>query len=137
MNIYTTTAQLLQSLNLCTYLRTEWGMSIYRLHVPNHKAISLLFLANELLRDIASNLDNYIKYESWKYCDKCHIVEPNKMLPNYGHQKMTPITNCICSKGRYFVPMVCLTICFLLSYAIALTIPALYLTSFFASSFSL
>ena len=70
---------------------------------------------------MANNLENYIKYESWKYCDKCHIVEPNKMLPNYGHQKMTPITNCICSKGRYFVPMVCLAICFLLSYAIELT----------------
>ena len=86
---------------------------------------------------MANNLENYIKYESWKYCDKCHIVEPNKMLPNYGHQKMTPITNCICSKGRYFVPMVCLTICFLLSYAIELTTLTLYLTSFFASSFSL
>ena len=86
---------------------------------------------------MANNLENYIKYESWKYCDKRHIVEPNKMLPNYGHQKMMSITNCICSKGRYFVPMVCLRICFLLSYAIELTTLTLYLTSFFASSFSL
>ena len=86
---------------------------------------------------MANNLENYIKYESWKYCDKCHIVEPNKMLPNYGHQKMTPIRNCICSKGRYFVPMVCLAICFLLSYPIELTTPTPYLTSFFASFFSI
>ena len=76
-------------------------------------------------------MENYIKYESWK----CHIVEPNKMLPNYGHQKMTPLTNCICSKGRYFVPMVYLTIYFLLSYGVSLTIPTLNVTSLFAKLF--
>ena len=67
-------------------------------------------LANEMLRHITANLENYVKFESWKYCEKCHIVEPNKMLPTYGHQKMAPLTNCICTKGRYFVPMVCLNI---------------------------
>ena len=54
------------------------------------------------------NLTNYVKYESWKYCDRCHIVVPNKMLPTYGNQKLTYLTNCICTKGRYFVPMVCI-----------------------------
>ena len=34
------------------------------------------------------------------------IVEPNKMMPNYGSQKVTFVNNCICEKGRYFVPMV-------------------------------
>ena len=24
-----------------------------------------------------------MKYESWKYCEKCHIVEPNRMLPTW------------------------------------------------------
>ena len=65
------------------------------------------FLANETLRNVTKNLENYCKYESWRYCDKCHIVEPNKMLPTFGHQKSTTFTNCICTKGRYFVPMVC------------------------------
>ena len=52
------------------------------------------------------NLVNYATLESWKYCEKCHIVEPNIMLPTYGNQKMGHITSCICTKGRYFVPMV-------------------------------
>ena len=24
-----------------------------------------------------------MKYESWKYCEKCHIVEPNRVLPTW------------------------------------------------------
>lgn len=52
----------------------------------------------------------FVKCESWKYCEKYNIVEPNKMLPTCGHQKLTPLTNCICTKGRCFVPMVCLNI---------------------------
>ena len=35
-----------------------------------------------------------------------HGVEPNKMLPTFGHQKLKPLTDCICTKGRYFIPMV-------------------------------
>ena len=68
-----------------------------------------------MLRDITANLENYVKFESWKYCEKCHIVKPNKVLPTYDHQKTAPLTNCICTKGRYFVPMVCLNVsCILL-----------------------
>ena len=52
------------------------------------------------------NLVNYATLESWKYCEKCHIIEPNKMLPTYGNQKMGHTTSCIYTKGRYFVPMV-------------------------------
>ena len=29
------------------------------------------------------------------------------MLPTYGNQSLTHLTDCICTKGRYFVPMVC------------------------------
>ena len=69
-------------------------------------SIFIFFPGNENLNKVASNLNNYVKYQSWKYCNRCHIVEPKKMLPNYGKQKMTHLNNCICTKGRYFVPMV-------------------------------
>ena len=65
------------------------------------------FPVNESLQKVTDNLTNYVKYESWRYCKICHIVEPNKMLPTYGKQKLNHITNCKCTKGRYFVPMVC------------------------------
>ena len=61
---------------------------------------------NRDLQDTDNNLIQYIKVESWKYCQKCHSVQPNKMMPNFGKQKMTFVTNCICEKGRYSVPMV-------------------------------
>ena len=67
-------------------------------------------LANEMLWDVTTNLENFVKFESWRYCEKYDIVEPNKMLPTWGHQKLAPLTNCICTKGSYFVPMVCLNI---------------------------
>ena len=51
--------------------------------------ISIFFPGNENLTKVATNLTNYVKYESWKYCERCHIVEPNKILTNYGKQKMT------------------------------------------------
>ena len=66
----------------------------------------ITFTVNENLQKVADNLTHYVKYESWKFCEKCHIVEPNKMLPTYGNQKLTHKTSCICTKGRYFVPMV-------------------------------
>ena len=66
----------------------------------------ITFTVNENLQKVADNLTHYVKYESWKFCKKCHIVEPNKMLPTYGYQKLTHITSSICTKGRYFVPMV-------------------------------
>ena len=47
---------------------------------------------------------------------------------------MTPLTNCICSKGRYFVAMVFVTICFLLC-ANSLTAATLYSTSLFPNFF--
>ena len=67
---------------------------------------SITFTVNENLQKVAANLTHYVKYESWKFCDKCLIVEPKKMLPTYGNQKLRHITSCICTKGRYFVPMV-------------------------------
>ena len=66
---------------------------------------SITFTVNENLQKVAANL-THVKYESWKFCDKCLIVEPKKMLPTYGNQKLRHITSCICTKGRYFVPMV-------------------------------
>ena len=36
-------------------------------------------------------------------------VEPNKMLPTYGSQKLNLIKNFVCQKGRYFVSTVCYT----------------------------
>ena len=66
----------------------------------------ITFTVNENLQKVADNLTHYVKYESWKFCEKCHIVEPNKILPTYGNQKLTHKTSCICTKGRYFVPMV-------------------------------
>ena len=67
---------------------------------------SITFTVNENLQKVAANLTHYVKYESWKFCDKCLIVEPKKMFPTYGNQKLRHITSCICTKGRYFVPMV-------------------------------
>ena len=66
----------------------------------------ITFTVNENLQKVADNLTHYVKYESWKFFEKCHIVEPNKILPTYGNQKLTHKTSCICTKGRYFVPMV-------------------------------
>ena len=63
---------------------------------------SITFTVNENLQKVAANLTHYVKYESWKFCDKCLIVEPKKMLPTYGNQKLRHITSCICTKGRYF-----------------------------------
>ena len=42
---------------------------------------------------------SYITEESWQYCDRCKTVERNKMLPNYGKQKITCINNCVCEKS--------------------------------------
>ena len=58
---------------------------------------------NHDFQSTVNNLIQYIKVESWKYCRKCYSVEPNKMMPNFGKQKMTFITNYICQKGRYSV----------------------------------
>ena len=66
------------------------------------------FLVKKEVRTISANLLNYVNYESWKYCEKCDMVEPNNMLPNYGKQNLTYIRNCIWEKGRCFVPMVCI-----------------------------
>ena len=74
-----------------------------------------------------TNLTNYVKYESWKYCERWHIVEPNKMLPNYGKQKMTHLNNCICTKGRYFVPLVWIILIYFLKSVSCITIDILTL----------
>ena len=67
---------------------------------------SYQLIVNDDLQKTVDNLDKYVRIESWKYCKRCKIVEPNKMMPNYGSQKVTFVNNCICEKGRYFVPMV-------------------------------
>ena len=67
---------------------------------------SITFTVNENLQKVAANLTHDVKYEIWKFCDKCHMVEPNKMLLKYGNQKLRHITSCIRTKRRYFVPMV-------------------------------
>ena len=77
----------------------------------NYKSLNTMlsfFLVNKEVQTISANLLNYINFESWKYCERCHLVEPNNMLPNYGDQKLTYIRNWICKKGRLFVPMACL-----------------------------
>ena len=56
------------------------------------------FLVKKEVRTISANLLNYVNYESWKYCEKCDMVEPNNMLPNYGKQNLTYIRNCIWEK---------------------------------------
>ena len=57
-----------------------------------------------------------------------NIVEPNKMMPNYGSQKVTFLSNCICEKGRYFVRMVrCIYICAYFSFMSILEIATLSL----------
>ena len=61
---------------------------------------------NDELEKNVKNLLEYVMVESWKYCEHCGIVEPNKMLPNYGNQKISFLTDCLCQKGRYFVPTV-------------------------------
>ena len=52
----------------------------------------------------------------------------NKMMPNYGSQKVTFLSNCICEKGRYFVRMVrCIYICAYFSFMSILEIATLSL----------
>ena len=41
------------------------------------------FVVNGELQKTRKNLSKYVKVESWKYRENCHMVEPNKMLPNY------------------------------------------------------
>ena len=67
---------------------------------------SYQLIVNDDLQKTVNNLEKYVRIEGWKYCKRCKIVEPNKMMPNYGSQKVTFVNNCICEKGRYFVPMV-------------------------------
>ena len=75
----------------------------------NNKVLIIFsqIVVNEELQIKTGNLISYITEESWQYCDRYKIVEPNKILPNYEKQKMKHINNCVCEKGRYFVPMVC------------------------------
>ena len=39
-------------------------------------------------------------------CKDCHLLHPRKMLPTYGTGKIEYAKSCVCSKGRYHVPMV-------------------------------
>ena len=38
-------------------------------------------IVNDDLQGTTKKLISYITGESWQYCDRCNIVEPNKMLP--------------------------------------------------------
>ena len=60
-------------------------------HLQTPYSMLSLFLVNKELRTVSEKLVNYVNFESWKYCEKCHLVEPNNMLPNYGNQKQTQI----------------------------------------------
>ena len=67
---------------------------------------SYQLIVNDDLQKTVDNLEKYVRIESWKYCKRCKIVEPNKMMPNYGSQKFMFVNNSTCEKDRYFVPMV-------------------------------
>ena len=63
---------------------------------------SCQLLVNDGLQKTVDNLEKYVRIESWKYCKRCNIVEPNKMMPNYCSQKVMFVRNRIFEKGRYF-----------------------------------
>ena len=65
-------------------------------------------------------LRQWIEYESWTYCKNCHLLHPCKMLPNYGTRKIDYAKSCVCSKGRYYVPVVSTFEILYISYVIAL-----------------
>ena len=65
-----------------------------------------VFIEYNRLQNTSKQIETYIQLDSWKYCQNYHIVEPNNMLPNFGNQKIGFVNNCICQKGRYFVPIV-------------------------------
>ena len=58
------------------------------------------------LQETVAKLTEWVKYESWSYCKTCHLLYTSKMLPTYGTGKIDYAKNCVCSKGRYYVPMV-------------------------------
>ena len=88
------------------------------LDVFTEKIISLDSLSFFLLRLYISeytDLDKLVdrlavsnKFESWQYCGNCHLLATNKILPNFGNQKIQHNTNCICKHDRYSIPMVSL-----------------------------
>ena len=86
----------------CVYIYAKF---FYR-HFSSLFICLIFFYSQRNLQKATDNLTNYIKFESSKFCQKCHIVEPSKMVPTYGNQKLTHLTDCICTKGKYFVPMV-------------------------------
>ena len=71
--------------------------------------LSLSICSEWWIRKEPPKFDRVCMVESWKYCQHCEIVEPNKMLPNYGNQKISFLTDCLCQKGRYFVPTFIIT----------------------------
>ena len=82
------------SIKIILLLNSTFGFDSYQLAV------------NDGLQKIVDNLEKYVRIESWKYCKRCNIVQPNKMMPYYSNQKVMFVRNCIFEKGRYFVPMV-------------------------------
>ena len=55
---------------------------------------------------LVNRLGVYNQFESWQYCENCHLLATNKMLPNFGNQKIQHNTSCICKRNRYSIPMV-------------------------------
>ena len=60
------------------------------------------------LEKVVERLAIYNQFESWQYCENCHLLATNKMLPNFGNQKIQHNTGCICKRDRYPIPMVSL-----------------------------
>ena len=57
------------------------------------------------LDKLVDRLAIYNQFESWQYCGNCHILVTNKMLPNFGNQKIQHNTNCNCKQDHYSIPM--------------------------------
>ena len=55
------------------------------------------------LDKLVDRLAIYNQFESWQYCGNCHILATNKMLPNFGNQKIQHNTNCNCKHDRYSI----------------------------------
>ena len=54
---------------------------------------------------LVDRLAIYNQFESRQYCGNSHLLATNKMLLNFGNQKIQHNTNCICKRDRYSIPM--------------------------------
>lgn len=52
-----------------------------------------------------NNIQKWLKFNSWTYCKKCHLLHMSKMLPNFQQVKEPKnIKNCPCTRDVYVVP---------------------------------